>query len=134
MSNTKTQEACTQEKRENLQFLINLNTRKNKTIQMETANFNIRPHQKDITDMTLTLIFTFLMHFILLVFTILPYDYDWLYPHRGGHHVLPKGYRGLWWWWERENRHLWSLECPWKNGDALLIILTLQTDIGSRHR
>ena len=68
MSNTKTQEACTQEKRENLQFLINLNTWKNKTIQMETANFNIRPHQKDITDMTLTLIFTFLMHFILLVF------------------------------------------------------------------
>lgn len=52
MSNTKTQEACTQEKRENLQFLINLNTRKNKTIQMETANFNIRPHQKDITDNT----------------------------------------------------------------------------------
>ena len=52
MSNTKTQEACTQEKRENLQFLINLNTQKNKTIQMETANFNIRPHQKDITDYT----------------------------------------------------------------------------------
>lgn len=66
MSNTKTQEACTQEKRENLQFLINLNTRKNTTIQMETANFNIRPHQKDITDMTLTLIFTFFnaLHFI----------------------------------------------------------------------